>query len=606
MKPKLFPQIRFIALVLSTACAANADSATWNGTTDATWATTTNWSSDPNPVPGTADTATFNANSLTVNSNTTIDLGGGVTIGSIVFDTVDVAAYTLGTGAAGDQSLTLDDSGSIVLNSGINANQTVNANLTLGADGSTQSYAINNSDSNNSISFAGGVTGGPGGIAGAKTLNINNTSNVSFSGIVSDGGASSLGIVKTGAGSLSFNVVGSTLTGGLNIQAGGLFFGGNGTANNSTVYLGDAVNTGTSVRIGVVNSTTNPASPLTVVAQTSGTATTRILGTNSSTSGQWSGPITMNDDLTVGTSTAGGFTLQSLATVNLNAKTLTLINSSLNNVNVSANGIISGLNGNVVVNNTNTFSTPALVILAADNDYTGSTTITAGKLQIGNGGATGSIASTSGVDNSGTLIFKRTGSLNQGGAITGSGLVQLTGSANVTFDKVNTYSGATSIGNAGKITVATGGSIAPVTGAALNIGFNSGAGTLQYDSAETSKFAGIIVGNGTTNVGTLNQTNGTINASSLTLSSVFSGGNGNVTIGNDSGNAAAMNLTGNATVSNASSGALSTLTVKSTGTLAISGSLRFCASTTRSANGTLTQSGGIVSAASINLSGNCQ
>ena len=88
---------------------------------------------------------------------------------------MDAAAYTIGSGGAGVQALTLNDSGSITANNGINANQVFNANLTLGTDGSAQSYAVTNSDTGNSITFAGAVSGGTGGIAGAKTLNINAT-----------------------------------------------------------------------------------------------------------------------------------------------------------------------------------------------------------------------------------------------------------------------------------------------------------------------------------------------------------------------------------------------------------------------------------------------
>ena len=84
----------------------------------------------------------------------------------------------------------------------------------------------------------------------------------------------------------------------------------------------------------------------------------------------------------------------------------------------------------------------------------------------------------------------------------------------------------------------------------------------------------------------------------------ISGGNGNVTIGNDSGDSAALNLTGNATVCVATSGAVSTLTVKNTGSLVIGGNLLFSTSTTRPASGVFTQSGGTVSAAAINLAGN--
>ena len=71
---------------------AHADNATWNGTTDATWATLGNWAGTPAAVPGTGDTATFDNGG---NFNTTIDLGTGVTINTVLFDTGSAAAYTI-------------------------------------------------------------------------------------------------------------------------------------------------------------------------------------------------------------------------------------------------------------------------------------------------------------------------------------------------------------------------------------------------------------------------------------------------------------------------------------------------------------------------------
>lgn len=71
--------------------AAQAASATWNGNTDATWADTTgNWSNTPGVVPGTTDTATFDNAGGAVDI---IDLGGGVTINTILFDLASAAAY---------------------------------------------------------------------------------------------------------------------------------------------------------------------------------------------------------------------------------------------------------------------------------------------------------------------------------------------------------------------------------------------------------------------------------------------------------------------------------------------------------------------------------
>src|SRR4051812_44951559 len=68
------------ASTLFGAQAARATSDLWTGTVDGSWANSGNWSSNPSPVPGAGDTATFGTS-----SNTTIDLANGVTIGAIYF-----------------------------------------------------------------------------------------------------------------------------------------------------------------------------------------------------------------------------------------------------------------------------------------------------------------------------------------------------------------------------------------------------------------------------------------------------------------------------------------------------------------------------------------
>ncbi len=88
-----------------------------------------------------------------------------------------------------------------------------------------------------------------------------------------------------------------------------------------------------------------------------------------------------------------------------------------------------------------------VVSLTADNTYSGSTTITAGSLQIGNGGATGSLSSGA-ITNDGTLIFNRSGSLTVGNIKTGpgnGGTVTFSGSANVTLNNGNTYINNTAV-----------------------------------------------------------------------------------------------------------------------------------------------------------------
>src|ERR1051326_3737347 len=101
-----------------------AASGSWLGTADATWANASNWSTTP--VPGTGDTATFNGAG---NGNIAINLGGGVTINTVLFDTSSAASYIIGTGAVGSQTLTLDNGGAITVNSTVTNNETVNAAL---------------------------------------------------------------------------------------------------------------------------------------------------------------------------------------------------------------------------------------------------------------------------------------------------------------------------------------------------------------------------------------------------------------------------------------------------------------------------------------------
>lgn len=163
------------------------------------------------------------------------------------------------------------------------------------------------------------------------------------------------------------------------------------------------------------------------------------------------------------------------------------------------------------------------------------------------------------------------------------------------------YARSITVGKSSNLTISGSGRIQSAASLLLGSG---GSGALTHDSSATSVFGGITAGIGTSNTGIINLTGGSIQATSLTLGAVFSSGAGNVVIGSASGNSATMNISGNVAVSAASSGAQSTLTVEPTGHLSIAGNLAFCTVTTRSGNGRVTQNGGSVAAASLNLSGN--
>ena len=152
--------------------------------------------------------------------------------------------------------------------------------------------------------------------------------------------------------------------------------------------------------------------------------------------------------------------------------------------------------------------------LNGTNAYTGGTTISAGTLQIGDGGTGGSIDTTSGVTNNGSLVFNRSDNLTASYAIGGTGNITKLGAGTLTLSGTNTYSGGTlvaggtlqinsnaalgstnsavTISNAGVLRVTGAGSIVN----SLSIG--AGNGVLSNASGGTVNFTGGAVKDGTT------------------------------------------------------------------------------------------------------------
>ena len=94
-----------------------------------------------------------------------------------------------------------------------------------------------------------------------------------------------------------------------------------------------------------------------------------------------------------------------------------------------------------------TLNTSNTLVLTAANTYTGSTTITTGTLQLGDGtsGHDGSIASTAGVLDNSALVYNRFGAVAAGYNISGTGKLTMEGSGTQTLSGTNTYGGATNI-----------------------------------------------------------------------------------------------------------------------------------------------------------------
>ncbi|MDR3629501.1 MAG: autotransporter outer membrane beta-barrel domain-containing protein [Desulfocapsaceae bacterium] len=83
------------------------------------------------------------------------------------------------------------------------------------------------------------------------------------------------------------------------------------------------------------------------------------------------------------------------------------------------------------------------LILSANNTYSGTTTISGGTLQVGNGGTSGTVAGN--INNNGSLLFNRSDEITFSGTITGSGDLIQAGSGTLILSQQNTYSGKTRI-----------------------------------------------------------------------------------------------------------------------------------------------------------------
>jgi autotransporter-associated beta strand protein len=287
---------------------AVAASGTWTGAIDTNWADA-NWTATP--VPGIGDTATFNGAG---NGNTTINLGAGINVSNIVFSSPSAAAYIIGSGPVGSQTLSLNASGGIIINAAVINNEVFDSTVVLGTNATAQNYTFTNNSLSSTLDFASNIVGGPaGGTAGTQTLTVTGAGNTVIGGSLLNGGAGqTVALAKTGSGTLTFN--GATNAAIIGGGAGGGAYG-TVTVNSGSLVL-DYSNFNAVGNANLLNSYT----PVTL-----GGGTLQMIGnaTNASTQSFNNGSgVTVNPGVnTISVGPNAGNTANPLPTLNLGAFT---------------------------------------------------------------------------------------------------------------------------------------------------------------------------------------------------------------------------------------------------------------------------------------------
>ena len=495
---------------------------TWN-TSTARWfngTTFQNWSN------AALDDAVFGGAAGTVN------LGSAITAHGLIVDVTGyiVTGNTLTLGGV-TPTISIVPGGSVTIDSTIAGT----AGLT-GTGGGTLILTRNNNYTGTTTISAGTLQLGDGGTRGSflgdvqndGVLAIDRSNTLTYAGAISGTGALS----KSGAGMLTLTGD-STYTGGTTINAGTLRLGNNGTTgsiqgdvvDNATldfnrsddlIFAGDISGTGALTK--------SRANTLTLTGDNSYTGGTTISagtlqlgngGTTGSVIGNVanSGTLIFNrsDDLSFGGVISGNGSLTKTAA---NTLTLTGDNTYTGITTIDAgtlqigNGGTTGSvarnivnDGEVVFNRSNALIYDRIVsgsgtlsqvgsgitILTGNNIYTGGTTISAGTLQIGSGGNSGSVAGDI-VDNSG-LVFDRNNNLTYGGVISGTGILTKSGAGILTLTGNNSFTGGTTI-TAGTLQIGNNGTSGSIAGDVLDDG------VLAINRSDDLIFAGDISGTG--------------------------------------------------------------------------------------------------------------
>jgi outer membrane autotransporter protein len=497
------------------------------------------------------------------NAGGTFDISGltspsGTTAGSIE----GAGTYQLGSKAltVGLNNLSTEVSGTIVdggLSGGTGGSliKVGTGTLTLtGANTYSGGTSLNggilavDSDGNlgtGALSFNGGtlealVAGG--GITSSKAVTLN-TGGGTF--LADAGTSSTLSGAISGSGSFTMSGSGTLALTGANTYSGGTNLSGGTLAVDSDANLGTGALSFNGGTLEALTAGGGITSSKAVTLNTGGGTFLADAGTSSILSGvigglgsftkEGSGTLALSGNNTYsGATTVASGTLQAGSSTAFSGNSAFIVTSLLdlhgfsNTIgSLSGNGTVTN-NGAApavltVANNNTTFggivedgtarlgltkSGTATLILTGNNTYSGGTTISGGTLQLGNGGASGSIVGNV-VDN-GVFAINRSNTYTFAGNISGAGAFHQLGAGTTILTGTNTYTGGTTIA-AGTLQIGNGGTIGSIVG---NVTDN---GTLDFDRSDLATFGGVISGTGAL----VQSGSGTL---ALTANDTYSGG----------------------------------------------------------------------------------
>ncbi len=178
---------------------ARAASGTWNGTQNAFWTNSHNWSASPYAGFNTSESATFNSAG---NNNTNLNIVGLYSLGNITFDTANVAPYTIGAGAPNSQYIVIGNTGNYKITSTAAHSQTFNAAVMLGGGATVGTYTFQNDHTGRLLTFNNIIVTNTG-TAGTKGLTVTGAGDTTILGHMTKGTSSGIDLTKSGTGTLS-------------------------------------------------------------------------------------------------------------------------------------------------------------------------------------------------------------------------------------------------------------------------------------------------------------------------------------------------------------------------------------------------------------------